>query len=142
MTLTEKVAFIKGLVEGSELKLEKKQEKIFNAILDLLDDMANTITEVDEDVSVLYEEVDGITEELNEIGIALYDLDEEEDEDFADDEFMYEIECDKCGEKIVVDEEALLNDGFTCPHCGEPIEFEFDCDCDDCCDDDCDCHEK
>lgn len=41
MTLTEKTAYIKGLVEGLELNADEKEVKVINAIIGLLDDMAH-----------------------------------------------------------------------------------------------------
>ena len=41
------------------------------------------------------------------------------------------------GLSIYLDEEMLDKEGMTCPNCGTELEFDFDCDCDDCCDDDC-----
>lgn len=139
MTITEKVAFLKGLIEGSELKLDKKEEKIFNMVVEILDEVAGAVTELDEDVSVLYDDVEDISDALDDIDDAIYhiagDLDSREDDD--DDDFMYEIQCEKCGEKLCIDEDTLLGDDIVCPSCGEPIEFEFDCDCDECEDDCC-----
>lgn len=139
MTLTEKVAFLKGLIEGSELKLDKKEEKIFEMMVELLDDLANAVTDIDEDVSVLYDDVDDLADAVDELDETIYYLSDDMgyDDDLFDDDFMYEIECDKCRNVIVVDEDVLLSDDeISCPSCGEPIELVFDCDCEDCdCDD-------
>ena len=40
MTLTEKVAYLKGLVEGIGVDETTNQGKIMKAVLDVLDDMA------------------------------------------------------------------------------------------------------
>jgi hypothetical protein len=138
MTLTEKVAFLKGLIEGSEIKRDKKEEKIFEVLVELVDDLANAVSEIDEDVSVLYDDMDGFSEELDEIGLALYHMDRDlhDEDELDDDDFMYEIQCEKCGGNIVVDEDALLTEALVCPSCGETIELEFDCECDECCDHD------
>ena len=42
MELLEKVAYLKGLMSGLELEADKKETKVFNAILDVLDDLAST----------------------------------------------------------------------------------------------------
>lgn len=126
MTVTEKVAYLKGLVEGSELKLEKKGEKILDLVLEVLGDLASSVTEIDEDVSVLYDDIEDLNDSLSDLGSLLLD---EEDEDG---DFMYELQCDKCGEKFNIGEDILLQDEVVCPACGEHIEFEFDCNCDEC----------
>jgi hypothetical protein len=132
MTITEKVAFLKGLIEGSELKLEKKEEKILELMMDILEDMSNTVAEIDEDVSVLFDEVEDISEVLEDIDETVANMVDGHECSCRDDDFMYEIQCEKCGEKLCIDEDTLLGDDISCPACGEPIEFEFNCDCEDC----------
>lgn len=145
MTLTEKIAFLKGLIEGSEVNFgDKKKEKVFEVVIELLDDLAAAVTEIDEDVSVLYDEVDDLAEAVDELDETLYYLSDDlgYDGEMDDEDFMYEIQCEKCGNTIVVDEDALLNDVLTCPSCGEIIELEFDCGCEECAEQDgegCDC---
>lgn len=49
MTNTEKVAYIRGLTEGLELDTDKKEVKVINAIIDLLDDIALTLADIEAD---------------------------------------------------------------------------------------------
>ncbi len=139
MSLTEKVAFIKGLVEGSELNLGTKEQKIFDSLLEIVSDIATAVTEIDEDLSTLYDDVDELYDEVEALGDDVDAIFEEDDEcdcghhhGAHDDAFMYEVKCDKCGEVICIDEETLLGGDIECPNCGEPLELEFECD-------DCDC---
>ena len=59
------------------------------------------------------------------------------DDDYDDDE-VYTLKCDNCGEEIdftADDLDDLASGDFVCPECGNTIELEFDecdCDCDDC----------
>ena len=46
MTLTEKAAYIKGLMDASELDKTSKEGKILAAVVDLLDDMALTVSDL------------------------------------------------------------------------------------------------
>jgi glutamate-5-semialdehyde dehydrogenase len=48
MTLTEKVAYLKGLAEGLNLDENAKETKLFNAMFDILEDMALTVNDIDE----------------------------------------------------------------------------------------------
>ena len=129
MTLTEKVAYLKGLAAGLDLDKESKEAKIFDAMFDILEDMALTVTDIDEDLDEL--------EEYVFCG----------DEDFCDccdseDDELFEVECPSCGEEIYLDEEMLDEEFIECPACGEKLELDIDfddCDCDcgcDCCDED------
>ena len=67
MTLTEKVAYLKGLAAGLDLDKESKEAKIFDAMFDILEDMALTVTDIDEDLSSVEELVDAIDEDLDEL---------------------------------------------------------------------------
>ena len=47
MEITEKVAYLKGLMEGMELDTEKKEGKLLAAIIDILDDSFKFVKEND-----------------------------------------------------------------------------------------------
>ncbi len=146
MDLTEKIAYLKGMLEGMEIDKESKEGKIYAAIMDILADMALTIEDVVDYVDELSEQVDEIDEDLAAVEDYLdeecdcCDCDDDDcdccdcDEDW-DGEF-YEVTCPACGATFEVDEETLLDGGIACPECDEPLEFDIECDCDD---EDCDC---
>jgi len=147
MDLTEKIAYLKGMLEGMEIDKDSKEGKIYTAMMDILTDMALTIEDMVDYVDELSEQVDEIDEDLAAVEDFLddeCDCDDDcdccdcdcDDEDW-DGEF-YEITCPACETAFEVDEETLLDGGIDCPECGEHLEFEIDCDC-DCDDDDCDC---
>lgn len=143
MTLTEKVAYLKGLAAGLELDKDTKEAKLFDAMFDILEDMALTISDIDEDLSACEDLVDAIDEDLEELEEYIFD-DEDFDDDCCccDDEELYEVECPLCGEEILLDDEMLDEEVIVCPGCGEKLELDIDfdeceCDCDcgcDCCD--------
>ncbi len=136
MTVTEKVAYIKGLVDGLNLDADKDEVKVIKAIIELLDDMALTVSDLEEGLDVVSEQVDEIDEDLADLETYVY---EEDDDCCCDDDCdcdCYEIECPACHEIICVDDEILEDGSIDCPNCGELLEFDFD-DC--CCGDDCDC---
>ena len=64
MKLTEKAAYIKGLMEGLDLDADKKEVKLIKALVDLVDDLALTVTDLDEDLDQVYDELDAIDEDL------------------------------------------------------------------------------
>ncbi|WP_458861880.1 CD1247 N-terminal domain-containing protein [Acidaminobacterium chupaoyuni] len=142
MTLTEKTAYLKGLMEGLSLKKDSDEGKLFNAIINTLDDMAMTVSDMDSELDVINEELDAIGEELTDLEEDLYD-EEDEDEDFEDedeDDSYYSVICPTCHEEIYLDESMLDKGGIKCPACGEELEFDFDeDDCDCGCEDGCDC---
>ncbi len=139
MTLTEKVAYLKGLAEGLNLDKDSKEAKIFDAMFDILEDMALTVTDIDEDLSAVEDLVDAIDEDLDELEEYIFD-DEDDFDDCCccDDDELYEVECPLCGEEILLDDEMLDEEVIECPGCGEKLELDIDFD--DCeCDCDCGC---
>ena len=48
MTLSEKSAYLKGLMEGMKLDTETNEGKLLAAVVDLLGDMAKTVSDVEE----------------------------------------------------------------------------------------------
>lgn len=144
MSLTEKIAYIKGLAEGLTLDESKPEVKVINAILELLDDMAYSVSEMEDLFDELSAQVDEIDQDLADVESDVYD-DECDCDDCCDDDFdedednpFYEVTCGACGQKLNVSEDVLLEGEIECPNCGELLEFDFsglfD---DDCCDDEC-----
>ena len=115
MDLTEKIAYIKGLCEGLSLDESKPEVKVLNAVVDLLDDLAYEVQDMQELYDELSAVVDEIDEDLADVESELYDDDDDEDDfddfdedddDFDDDDdVFYEVTCDACG-KLFADAEG------------------------------------
>ena len=50
MTLTEKVAYLKGLMDGLSFDKNSSEGKIIAAMADVVDDLATTVTDMDEEM--------------------------------------------------------------------------------------------
>ena len=142
MTISEKSAYLKGLMDGLSLNTETDEGKMIAAIVDLLGDMAKRITDIEETTIAISDELDEIEEDLDAIEDFIMDEDDDyEDDDFEDwdededleegfefgdeESIIYEVEC-ACGEIINFDEEILEQGSMKCPNCGETLEFSFD----------------
>ena len=144
MTISEKAAYLKGLMDGLELDTEKNEGKMIAAIVDLLGDMSKRITDIEETTIAISDELDEIEDDLDAIEDFImdeeedfddeyddyddYDEDEYDDEgfDFGDeDSTIYEVKC-ACGSVINFDEETLEAGSIECPDCGELLEFSLD----------------
>jgi len=133
MALSEKVAYLKGLAEGLALDTETKEGKLINAIIDILEDVAYDIEDIEGNALDLAEEIDAISDDLAAIEEIVYDegdeADEEDDDDYEDlddEDEMYTVVCPNCNEEIVVDEDILDLGEIECPNCGETLEFDFE----------------
>ena len=150
MTLSEKSAYLKGLMDGLKLNTETDEGKMIAAIVDLLGDVTRRLTDVEETTIAISDELDEIEEDLDAIEDFIMDEDDEDDYDDYDDEddddfddydededdedpeegfdfgdedsTIYEVEC-ACGNIIDFDEETLEKGSIVCPNCGEVLEF-------------------
>ncbi len=128
MLLTEKASYIKGLAEGMELDANDKTTKLINALIDIIDDMALTVSDLEDECAALTEQLDAVDEDLADLEEDFYEDydDDDDDEYYDDDEEFFEVTCPECGEKITLDEEMLEEGEIECPACKTPLQFEFD----------------
>ena len=149
MTISEKSAYLKGLMDGLNLDTEKAEGKLISAIVDLLGDVTKKVTDIEDTTIAISDELDEIEEDLDAIEDYILDEEDEDydDEDWDDDEWddyededdfedegfdfgdeettIYEVKC-ACGNVIAFDEETLEEGSIICDECGEVLEFSFD----------------
>ena len=144
MTISEKAAYLKGLMDGLGLDTEKAEGKMIEAIVDLLGDVTKRLTDVEETTIAISDELDEIEEDLDAIEDYILDeedeyddyeddFDDEDEDDFEDEGFdfgdeettIYEVKC-ACGNIIDFDEETLEAGSIECPECGELLEFSLE----------------
>lgn len=134
MTIGEKVSYLKGLTDGIGLDGSTNEGKILKAIVDVLDDMALAIEDLDDGLDEIASHVEVMDEDLATLEEDFYD-EEDDDDDFDFDEECCEFKCPNCGAEINFDDIDFESEELICPACGETITLEC------CCDDDCE-HEK
>ncbi len=125
--ISEKVAYLDGLMEGLNIQ-DDKYAKVFSAIVDALDLIAEEIADHEDTLADLDDSVEEIFENLDEYDDFLYgdEEDEEEEDDEFDEDDFFEIVCPNCGETIYFDQDMLDSpDGLICPNCNEPIELHI-----------------
>ena len=148
MTISEKSAYLKGLMDGLNLDTEKAEGKLIAAIVDLLGDVTKKVTDIEDTTIAISDELDEIEEDLDAIEDYILDEEDEDyDEDWDDDDFddyededdfedegfdfgdeettIYEVKC-ACGNVIAFDEDTLEEGSIICDECGETLEFSFD----------------
>ncbi len=126
MHLTEKVAYIKGLMEGMKLDSDKEEVKVLKAMADLLEDVTHTVSVLEEACDENAELIDVLDEDLGSVEEILFGDDDFEGCSCYDDDEIYEVTCPRCGETICLDGEMLDTGNILCPNCGEKLEFDFD----------------
>ena len=132
MEITEKVAYLKGLAEGMELDTGKKEGKLLAAIIDVLEDIALELVDMQEAQEELGDGLDAVSDDLEDVEDLLFGEDDEEDEaeyeldDLGEDEDCYATTCPTCEETIYFDESVLEDGVVICPNCGEKVEFDLE----------------
>ncbi len=89
MRLTEKIAYLKGLLEGMELDTSTKEGKAILQMSEVMEEMAVYIDDLQSQVDELTELCDILDEDLGAVESDLY-VDEDEDEEEEDDDDDYD----------------------------------------------------
>ena len=154
MTISEKVAYLKGLAEGLNIDTEKyKEGKLISVMIGILEEIGLSIEDLEENTVALGEEIDAISDDLSDVESVVFEEDDEDDDGCCcgdDDDDFFEVECPNCKETLVIDEDVLESGVIQCPSCKEKFALDLsDCDC--CCDEDedgddcgcgCGCHDE
>lgn len=132
MNLTDKMAYLCGMVDGMELDLTSSKEgKVLGKILDVMQEMTAYIVDLQTQVDELTDTCDLLDQDLGDLEDIVFDEDDDEDDDEyddyydedEDDEVQYETVCPTCKNTIVLSESILDKGEMPCPCCGQKLEF-------------------
>ena len=122
MTISEKVAYLKGLAEGLDLDTAKSKEaKLISVMIGILEEVGLSIEDLEENATALGEEIDAISDDLSDVEEVVFG---EDDEDDLDEDF-FAVECPSCGNDIDIDEDALAAGMVECPSFGEKFAIDL-----------------
>ncbi len=103
--INEKIAYLRGLCDGCGFDEKTKEGKIFNGIMDVLEELAEMADTLKE-------------ESINKAAVKTLNesaLDEEPS-------YVYSFVCPDCGQEIDVEESVFdTEDEIKCPSCGNYI---------------------
>lgn len=126
MSLTEKIAYIKGVVEGMNFDASTNEGKIIELLIDLLDDIANDVTDIYESTETMnayIEEIDGDLSFLEDI---VYDDFDDCDFDYENEDYnFFKVVCPSCNEEVYLDDSIDPSRVF-CPSCHNEFSAEVD----------------
>lgn len=139
MSLPEKAAYLRGLYDGMELNAEtSKEARMFNAIIDVIQEMAGHINENEDSLAAIADQVDDLSDALD---LLAEELEDDEDEDWTppslddlydaedeDDDFetQIDVECPKCHELLTIGEEELTTGKIHCDSCGQSFQIDVE----------------
>ena len=110
MTISEKVAYLKGLAEGLNLDVEKSKEgKLISVMIGILEEVGLSIEDLEENA---------LSDDLADVESVVYGEDEDEDD-------YFEVECPNCEEPIVIDDKALAEGEVECPNCQTKFSLDL-----------------
>lgn len=132
--LRERVSYLKGLAEGMKLDESSDQGKLLKAIIDVMDDIALAVDDIEEVQEQVSEQIDYMDEDLAEIEDIVFTGDDYIPEDDQDEGI--EMDCPHCEETLELSPEELEGEYILCPSCEKKIEVIWECDCD------CDCSQN
>ena len=132
MTNSQRASYIRGLMDGLELDPADKNTKIFNAMVELLEDLSTSVEELEDQYDAFSQQLDEVDEDLGTLEAEYYGLDEDDcgcgcgchHHDGADPEFG--VTCPSCGDTIELTDDLLAEGSIVCPGCGETLEFDLD----------------
>ena len=124
MTISEKVAYLKGLAEGLNLDTEKSKEgKLISVMIGILEEVAMSVEDLEENSLALGEEIDVLSDDLADVESVVFDEEDDEEEDYDDD--WFEVECPSCGGPLLIDEGDLAEGEVECPSCGSRFAMDL-----------------
>lgn len=118
--LKARVAYLQGLSAGMNIETESKEGRILTNVIEVLDDFATTIKEMEEAHDQLENYLESIDEDLFHLEEDVYN-----DEAEASEEGEYlEVDCPRCGEVVCFESDVLEDEDtieVTCPNCDEVV---------------------
>lgn len=104
MKITEKTAYLKGLLEGLSIDETKPEGKLLKAVVETLDAMAAEVEDLTNATELLEDYLDEVDYDLGALEADYYEAwdDEDDDEDFCC--------CDECDEDDCSDCELAEDD--------------------------------
>lgn len=129
--LKERMAYIRGLTDGVDLNATTPEGRILVEMMDLMQQMVQSIDLLQESQGNMEEYVAAIDEDLTDLENDFYDEYDEDIDDFEitnpDDDLdinYVEMECPNCQETVFVDQDVFNDDAVVevlCPECHETI---------------------
>ena len=124
MTISEKVAYLKGLAEGLDLDTEKSKEgKLISVMIGILEEVGLSLEDMEENALNLGEEIDALSDDLADVESIVYD--EDEDEEDEDEEDGFEVECPNCDEPLFIGDDELAEGVVVCPNCDTRFSLDL-----------------
>lgn len=130
--ITDRTAYLRGLAEGMKLDKDNNEHKLMLEMLDVMDELAHQLADVDEEVEELQDFVEDIDNDLTDMEDVLFGdedcdcegcagCDDDDDYDFDGDEEL-SFDCPNCGHTVMLKAENIdFDESPVCEKCGKPF---------------------
>lgn len=129
-SILSRVAYLKGLMEGLNIDYESKDGKITSEIVDILQNIAEEMNNIDSTQNDLHDYVESIDSCLNYLKEDLFydeeDYDNEDNNNVDDDKCdnYTKFNCTHCNETIYLDENMMSGKlNISCPNCHSELQI-------------------
>jgi DNA-directed RNA polymerase subunit RPC12/RpoP len=124
MSAREKIAYLRGLIEGQNLTENAGMSKFHEALLGAFDSIMEEMDELASEQTDLREYVEDLEDELLSLDADETCSCENDEEDGEDEEEEYEpVTCPECGKDFFYQPDVYDDDeDLLCPHCGKPFK--------------------
>lgn len=102
MNITEKTAYLKGLMAGLNIDESKPEGKLLSAIVETLDEMVNEIADLGDVAEYLEDYIDEVDHDLGDLETEYYECDCDDDDDYC---FCDDCDEEDCTDCILCDED-------------------------------------
>jgi len=128
MTVIEKIAYTKGFFSGLEIDGKSKEGKAFNALLELLEELVVSNSDLEKECENLKSRVSGIDEHVAEVFNNVFDNASygPGHEGHHHDAVLFEVVCPECDTKTSFGQSIAFQGRMNCPGCGISLEFDYD----------------
>jgi len=121
--IKQKIYYLRGVAEGLGVKDDTNEGKLLNAILSVLDQIADELGDLSQRQNELDEYISAIDDDLAEVEDKVFGESDEFDEMEEDDTSYIEIKCPNCHELVYIDTDVFEDEDedIICPNCHQYI---------------------
>lgn len=94
--LYEKISYLRGLADGLDVKADTREGKLFNAMMEVIEEIADGLSDIVEEQDEVNEYLDLLDEDLSTVEEELFgDLEIDEDDEDYDDDYDFDFDDDE-----------------------------------------------
>jgi DNA-directed RNA polymerase subunit RPC12/RpoP len=130
--LKERAAYLRGLIQGSDLASDEKNRLVWEGLMDFCDGVAEDIEELEDSQTEFADYIEAIDEDLSSLEKYFYNTEDEDSDDpelltskdAETDDPVMELNCPHCKQELFFEDQPG-NYEVVCPDCGSVVWQHF-----------------